>query len=280
MFFDAAHSFLPQEAVVGHRARADSHTVGGNFVMRVKLLAALIAAASLVEVSACASPSTEVASPDNAAAAPSSPAGATSSPVSAGGKVHQVTLNRTTSDGYSYRISVTVELGTPTQDPTEVSPDQMDIVLPITLLSGTLTNTTPGGHDLSSDIDGITGLSLFIGPALPPASYTCKLVPTSLAFIQFVSVSPYDGCGRIVDNLQPAGDTGIGAPDIEIPSGQSIPLTVIEGDSEHRPGAVAVNVPEPDADKIAADFAAAKVCILLSPSGGMDEDDYSAGSCA
>jgi hypothetical protein len=279
MLSDPADSALPQ-TVAPSGPEQILGTVEGNFVMRMKRLAALLAAASAVGTAACASPSAGVASPDNPAAAPSSPASAANSPESVDGTIHQVTLNRTTGDSYSYQISVKVELGTPTQDPTEVSPGQMDIVLPITLLSGTLTNTTPGGHDLSSDIDGITGLSLFIGPALPPTSYTCKLVPTSLAFIQFVSVSPYDGCGRIVDNLQPAGDTGIGAPGIEIPSGQSVPLTLVEGDSEHRPGAVAVNVPEPDADKIAADFAAAKVCILLSPSGGMDEDDYSAGSCA
>jgi len=254
--------------------------------MYMRFLAALSISAGAVGIAACASPSLNVASASNPATALYSsagdvaPTGAASSPEGASGEVHEVTLNRTTDDGYSYQIAVAVELGTPIQDPTETSPDEMDIVLPITLLNGTLTNTTPGGHDLPSSIDDITGLSLFVGPALPPTSYTCKLVPTSLAFIQFVGVSPYDGCGRMVDNLQPSGDTGIGASDVEIPSGQSVSLTVVEGDSEHRPGAVVVTVPVADADKIAADFASAKVCVLLSPSSGVDEDDYTAGNCS
>jgi hypothetical protein len=194
--------------------------------------------------------------------------------------VHEVTLNRTTADGYSYRISVAVELGTPYQDPTEADPGTTDVVVPISLLSGTLTNITPGGHDLPTSVDNITGLSLLIGPALAAKSYTCGLVPTSMAFIDIVDLSPYAGCGRMVDNLQPSGDTGEGAAVVEIPSGQSLPLTLEEGDPENRPGDVTVNVPQANADKVTADFAAGKVCVLLSPSSGLNADDYTAGSCA
>jgi hypothetical protein len=57
-------------------------------------------------------------------------------------------------------------------------------------------------------------------------------------------------------------------------------LTIPEGDPENRSGAVTVNVPEANADKIAADFASAEVCVLLSPSSGLNEDDHTAGSCA
>jgi hypothetical protein len=84
----------------------------------------------------------------------------------------------------------------------------------------------------------------------------------------------------MVDNLQPSGDTGEGAAVVEIPSGQSLPLTLEEGDPENRPGDVTVNVPQANADKVTADFAAGKVCVLLSPSSGLNADDYTAGSCA
>ena len=60
-------------------------------------------------------------------------------------------------------------------------PGTTDIVLPITLQDGTLTNTTPGGHEMSTDVDNISGLSLFAGPALPKHSYTCAKAKTSLA---------------------------------------------------------------------------------------------------
>jgi hypothetical protein len=63
-----------------------------------------------------------------------------------------VTFSRTTEDGYSYRVNVNVALGKPTIDPTQADPDTTDIVLPITLEDGTLTNTTPGGHDMSTDV--------------------------------------------------------------------------------------------------------------------------------
>jgi hypothetical protein len=269
--------------------------------MRVRRVAALTAGFTIVGIAACSSPPGGVASPvapvaPVAPASPASPAdppqaassaaagvaaaSAASTTEASGGTVHQVTLNRTTDDGYSYRISVSVELGTPYQDPTEADPGTTDIVLPISLLNGTLTNTTPGGHDLPTSVDNITGLSLFIGPALPKTSSTCGLVTTSMAFIDIVDLSPYAGCGRMVDNLQPSDDTGEGASPVDIPSGQSLPLTLEEGDLENRPGDVTVNVPQASADKITADFASAEVCVLLSPSSGANADDYTAGSCA
>jgi len=38
--------------------------------------------------------------------------------------------------------------------------------------------------------------------------------------------------------------------------------------------------PEANANKVLSDFALAEVCVLVSPSSGLNEDDYTAGGCA
>jgi hypothetical protein len=203
---------------------------------------------------------------------PSSPA----SPAQADGSVHHITFTHATDDGYSYRVDVTVVLGTPTIDPTQADPGTTDIVLPITLQDGTLTNTTPGGHEMSTQEDNIAGLSLFAGPSLPENSYTCAKAKTSLAFIQIVDLRPYGGCGREVDNLVPQGQDP--SLPVEVGAGQSIPLSLLQEDSEARPNAVTVNVPEADATRIAADFGSAKVCVVLGTLEG-ETYTYTAGTC-
>jgi hypothetical protein len=259
----------------------------GNRQMQARRLAALMAAVGTVALAACGSSSQGTSGPGTAA--PAGPAAATpaaaqspddsgsqGSSAAAGGSVHRITFIRTTDDGYSYRVQVDVVLGTPTIDPTQADPGTTDIVLPITLQDGTLTNTTAGGHEMSTDVDDIDGLSLFAGPALPKDSYTCAEAKTSLAFIQIVDLTPYGGCGREVDNLVPAGQDPTSP--VEIGPGQSIPLSLLEEDSEDRPGAVTVNVPEADAARIAADFGSAEVCVVL---GTLDFETYTytAGTC-
>jgi len=257
--------------------------------MRVKRLAALMAVASTAALAACSSfPGNAVSPPDPGMSSAITPVAADSGtelpPVSAtatapgseGAGLHHVTFARTTDDGYSYRVEVNVALGKPTIDPTQADPGTTDIVLPITLESGTLTNTTPGGHDMSTDEDNISGLSLFVGPSLPESSYTCTIAKTSLAFIQITDITPYGGCGREVDNLIPQGADPMTT--VDIAAGQSIPLSLLQGDSENRPDAVTVNVPEADADKIADDFGSAEVCVLLGTVSGVSVT-YTAGTC-
>jgi hypothetical protein len=261
----------------------------GNDHMRVKRLAALMVVAGTTGLAACSSsagsaaslldPSTSsAASPTAAGSGTALPAGGPSAadPGSSGESVHHVTFSRTTEDGYSYHVDVSVALGKPTIDPTQADPGTTDIVLPITLEGGTLTNTTPGGHDMSTDVDNISGLSLFVGPSLPESSYTCAIAKTSLAFIQITDVTPYGGCGREVDNLIPQGSDPMTS--VQVAAGQSIPLSLLQEDSEQRPGAVTVNVPEADAAKIAADFGSAQVCVLLGTYEGVTVT-YSAGTC-
>lgn len=255
--------------------------------MQARRLAALAAAAGTVTLTACGSSPQGVsgagAAPPSAAAGAASGAalsqdspGSPGSSAGAGGNVHHVTFTHKTDDGYSYRVDVTVVLGQPTIDPTQADPGTTDIVLPITLRDGTLTNTTPGGHEMSTDADNIDGLSLFAGPALPKNSYTCAKAKTSLAFIEIADLTPYGGCGREVDNLVPQGqDPSI---PIEIGPGQSVPLTLLQEDSEARPGAVTVNVPEADAARIAAGFGSAEVCVVLGTLEG-ETYTYTAGTC-
>ncbi|HEY2284674.1 MAG TPA: hypothetical protein VGH88_02905 [Streptosporangiaceae bacterium] len=249
-------------------------------------LAALIATAGTVALAGCGSSAADTpgagAAPPSAAApasgtalaqgSPASPA----SPAGAGGRVHHITFTHATDDGYSYRVDVDVVLGAPTIDPTQADPGTTDIVLPISLQDGTLTNTTPGGHQMSTEADNISGLSLFAGPALPKKSYTCVKARTSLAFIQIADLRPYGGCGREVDNLIPQGqDPGLA---VEVGPGQSIPLSLLQEDSEARPDAVTVNVPEADATRIAADFGSAEVCVVLGTLEG-ETYTYTAGTC-
>ena len=65
---------------------------------------------------------------------------------------------------------------------------------------------------------------------------------------------------------------------IEIGPGQSVPLTLLQEDSEARPGAVTVNVPEADAARIAAGFGSAEVCVVLGTLEG-ETYTYTAGTC-
>jgi hypothetical protein len=202
---------------------------------------------------------------------------------------HSVTLKRTTPDGYSYTVHVSVALGQPTLDTADAAPCTTDVVVPLTLLSGTLTNTTAGGHDMTTELDYIDNFSLSVSPALPASSYTCtagRYVRSTFAMVNdLIVASPYAGCARVADYLIPRAYTGLAGP-LNIRAGQSIPLTMVDNDpigrsysaESPRPeglGAVTVNVQQADAAKVAADFSSADVCVLLSDGGG----SRIAGSC-
>lgn len=254
-------------------------------ISRRRAYSVLMATAGTVALAACGSAAQDTGTPPSATAPAGTASGTalaqdnSASPGSSagtGGNVHHITFTHATDDGYSYRVDVDVVLGTPTIDPTQADPGTTDIVLPITLKDGTLTNTTPGGHEMSTDVDNIAGLSLFAGPALPKHSYTCAKAKTSLAYIQIVDLRPYGGCGREVDNLVPQGSDP--SVPVEVGPGQTIPLSLLQEDSEARPGAVTVNVPEAAATRIAADFDSAEVCVVL---GTLDFETYTftAGTC-
>jgi hypothetical protein len=245
----------------------------------IKRFTASMAAGAVILLCACSSSQEIKASPQTATTSGSQ---SPNSSQTLGGqaatneKVHYLTFTQTTGGDYSYIVEVYASLGKPTLDAAEATPGTTNIVVPIILQKGTLTNATVGGANMSTAVDNIGSSidpSLFIAPALPAGSYTC-----TQNFPDLSSVSPYAGCARTVVNLLPEGETTNSVDPIEVGAGKSIPLELFTGTVIGSTYSVTVNVPTADAAKVAADFSSADICLLQGDLQGF-ERHFTAGNC-
>jgi hypothetical protein len=216
-------------------------------------------------------PSQSVSSVDPATAGPTSPA-------ASGSGVHHITLTQDDGNGVSYRIDMDVTLGTPALDSADANPGTTDISIPMTLDSGTLTNTSSGG--LEDSPDGMPE-AFYIGPSLPARSFTCTVSQSDGQWPKVENLAPYAGCGVMGDILVENSDADSNASGI-LPAGQSEPLDLLTGAGMFsNPN---VNVPTPDAQKVAAELASGDVCLVITgfntgSEGSIEGKPLEAGAC-